>query len=152
MKYALIRRHEGEHAIALMCGLRSVSRSGYYEWRGRPTPPRMEADEGLLQEIQRLTDDHKGRTGSPRIRVSVVLGKDQVSTLPRLGQTLDKPPGSSRIGSSYLCLGHGALAGRGKTALTLRYAESSSRRFLRQITTRYFIRKCKKRVPSERWL
>ena len=45
VKYALIRRHEGQHAIALMCDLLSVSRSGYYEWRGRPTPPRTKAGE-----------------------------------------------------------------------------------------------------------
>ncbi len=67
MKYALIRRHEGQHAIALMCDLLSVSRSGYYEWRDRPTPPRTEANEGLWQAIQRITNNHKGRVGSPRI-------------------------------------------------------------------------------------
>ena len=67
VKYALIRRHEGEHAIALMCGLRSVSRSGYYEWRDRPTRPRTKADESLVEAIRRITNDHKGGAGSPRI-------------------------------------------------------------------------------------
>ena len=54
MKYALVRRHEGQHAIALMCDLLSVSRSGYTEWRDRPTPPRTKADESLLQAIRRI--------------------------------------------------------------------------------------------------
>ena len=49
VKYAMIRRHEEEHTIALMCGLLSVSRGGYYDWRDRPTPPRTKADESLIQ-------------------------------------------------------------------------------------------------------
>ncbi len=88
MKYALIRRHEGEHAITLMCGMLSVARSGYTEWRDRPTPPRMEADEGLLKEIQRIYDDHKGRAGSPRITRVLHhegrrVGKNRVARLMR---------------------------------------------------------------------
>ena len=67
MKYALIRRHEGDHAVAFMCRLLSVSRSGYYDWRDRPIPPRTRADEALLGAIRRVYDDHKGRLGSPRI-------------------------------------------------------------------------------------
>ena len=88
MKYALIRRHEGQHAIALMCDLLSVSRSGYYEWRDRPTPPRTKADESLLQAIQRIYHGHKGRAGSPRITWALChegwrAGKNRVARLMR---------------------------------------------------------------------
>ena len=88
MKYALIRRHEGQHATALMCDLLSVSRSGYYEWRGRPTPPRAQADESLLRAIRRIYHDHKGRTGSPRITWALRhegwrVGKNRVARLMR---------------------------------------------------------------------
>ena len=88
MKYALIRRHEGHHAIALMCDLLSVSRSGYYEWRGRPTPPRTKADESLLQAIRRIYHDHKKRVGSPRITWALRhegrrVGKNRVARLMR---------------------------------------------------------------------
>ena len=88
VKYALIRRHEGEHAIALMCGLLSVSRSGYYEWRGRPTRPRTKADESLVEAIRRITNDHTGRAGSPRITWALHhegwrVGKNRVARLMR---------------------------------------------------------------------
>ena len=88
MKYALIRRHEEEHAVVLMCGLLSVSRSGYYEWRDRPTPPRTEADKNLGQAIRRIYDDHKGRIGSPRITWALRhegrrVGKNRVARLMR---------------------------------------------------------------------
>ena len=53
--------------MAFMCRLLSVSRSGYYDWRDRPIPPRTRADEALLGAIRRVYDDHKGRLGSPRI-------------------------------------------------------------------------------------
>jgi transposase InsO family protein len=66
----------------------SVSRSGYYEWRDRPTPPRTEADEDLLQAIRRISDDHKGRVGSPRITWALRnggrrVGKNRVARLMR---------------------------------------------------------------------
>ncbi len=88
MKYALIRRHEGQHATALMCDLLSVSRSGYYEWRGRPTPPRTKADESLLRAIRRIYHEHKGRAGSPRITWALRhegrrVGKNRVARLMR---------------------------------------------------------------------
>ena len=88
MKYALIRRHEGPHATALMCDLLSVSRSGYYEWRGRPTPPRTKADESLLRAIRRIYHERKGRAGSPRITWALRhegrrVGKNRVARLMR---------------------------------------------------------------------
>ena len=61
MKYAWIRRHEADHAVSLMCRLLTVSRSGYYDGRDRPAPPRAQADEGLLKAIERIYDDHKGQ-------------------------------------------------------------------------------------------
>ena len=88
MKYAMIRRHEGKHATALMCRLLSVSRGGYYDWRDRPTPPRTEADKDLGQAIRRIYDDHKGRIGSPRITWALRnegrrVGKNRVARLMR---------------------------------------------------------------------
>jgi putative transposase len=49
------------------CVALSVSRSGFYQWAAKEVSVRATANGELLQEIQRLYDEHKGRYGSPRI-------------------------------------------------------------------------------------
>jgi len=67
VKYAMIQRHEGQHAVLLMCRVLTVSRSGYYDWRGRPPSDRAQANVRLAADVQRIFTEHKGRTGAPRI-------------------------------------------------------------------------------------
>ena len=67
MKYALIHRHEGLHAVALMCRVLTLSRSGYYDWRGRPPSDRARANVQLAADVHRVYAANKGRTGAPRI-------------------------------------------------------------------------------------
>ena len=63
----MIQRHEGQHAVLLMCRVLTVSRSGYYDWRGRPPSDRAQANVRLAADVQRIFTEHKGRTGAPRI-------------------------------------------------------------------------------------
>jgi len=63
----MIQRHEGRHAVALMCRVLNVSRSGYYGWRGRPPSARAQSNVRLAADVQRIYTEHKGRTGAPRI-------------------------------------------------------------------------------------
>jgi transposase InsO family protein len=67
MKYAMIKAHENQFPINLMCRMVAVSRSGYYDWRDRPVSDRGQANQSLASEIKRIFDDEKGRPGSPRI-------------------------------------------------------------------------------------
>ncbi|WNV04494.1 IS3 family transposase [Candidatus Methylospira mobilis] len=67
VKYAMIHSLEAEFAVALMCRLLSLSRSGYYQWKKRPPSRRQQAREALAGEIKRVFDDEKGRAGSIRI-------------------------------------------------------------------------------------
>lgn len=67
MKYAMIRKHEACHRVALMCRVLGVSRSGYYGWRDRPPSDRAQADVRLAADVRRVFDEHKGRAGAPRI-------------------------------------------------------------------------------------
>jgi len=67
VKYALIHRHEGQHAVALMCRVLTLSRSGYYDWRGRPPSDRAKANIRLATDVHRVYAANKGRTGAPRI-------------------------------------------------------------------------------------
>ncbi len=63
----MIRRHEENHAVALMCRVLDVSRSGYYDWRNRPPSARAQANQRLTDDIRRIHEEHKGRVGAPRV-------------------------------------------------------------------------------------
>ena len=63
----MIRRHEQERSIALMCRMLNVSRCGYHDWRNRPPSAHTQANQRLTQDIRRVYAQHKGRAGAPRI-------------------------------------------------------------------------------------
>jgi transposase InsO family protein len=84
----MIRRHEENHAIALMCRVLNVSRSGYYGWRNRPLSARAQANQHLTADIRRLHTEHKGRVGAPRVTRHLHeegqrVGKNRVAHLMR---------------------------------------------------------------------
>jgi putative transposase len=56
------------------CRLLGVSRSGYYEWKGRPESPRESGDKELLKLIERVHADSRGSYGSPRVTAELRLG------------------------------------------------------------------------------
>ena len=51
MKYAFIRDNRRRFRLTRLCSALGVSRSGYYEWLGRPESHRTEADRHLLQHL-----------------------------------------------------------------------------------------------------
>jgi transposase InsO family protein len=63
----MIKIHENQFPISLMCRMIAVSRSGYYDWRDRPVSDRGQANQLLASDIKRVFDDEKARPGSPRI-------------------------------------------------------------------------------------
>ena len=71
MRFRLIQDHRGVWPVRVMCGALSVSPSGYYAWRSRPESPRKIANRGLLGDIRRVHDCHRGRYGAPRIHAAL---------------------------------------------------------------------------------
>lgn len=67
MRYACIRRHEGQFTVVLMCRVLEVGRAGYYAWRGREPSPRAQADTRLRVAIRAIHAASRGRYGRPRI-------------------------------------------------------------------------------------
>lgn len=67
MKYAWIRTHSGEFALARMCRVLGVSRSGYLQWSHRRTSKRQAANAALAAQIKLIHARHKQRYGRPRI-------------------------------------------------------------------------------------
>ena len=62
-----MRRHQEEFRITSMCRVLSVTRAGYYAWRGRSPSLRSVTDTRLLTEIRGLHQRSKRSYGSPRI-------------------------------------------------------------------------------------
>src|SRR5215471_12382282 len=60
--------------VAVACRLLGVSRSGYYEWKGRPESAREARDRELLKLIERVHADSRGSYGSPRVAAELRLG------------------------------------------------------------------------------
>ena len=60
--------------VAVACRLLGVSRSDYYEWKGRPESARESRDKELLKLIERVHADSRGSYGSPRVTAELRLG------------------------------------------------------------------------------
>jgi putative transposase len=56
------------------CRVLNVSRSGYYDWLGRPDSPRAQENALLLKQIERIHADSRGNYGSPRVHAELALG------------------------------------------------------------------------------
>lgn len=67
MRYACIRRHEGEFTVVLMCRVLAVARTGYYAWRERKPSRRAQTDTELRVRIRAIHAQSRGRYGRPRI-------------------------------------------------------------------------------------
>lgn len=71
--------HEGEFTVGLMCRVLSVSRSGYYAWRGRTPSKRAQARAGLDAKVSVEFEARKGRAGAPRLSRHLGVGRRQVA-------------------------------------------------------------------------
>jgi putative transposase len=88
VKYACIARHEGEHAVRLMCRVLAVAPSGFYRWRACGPSARARADAALLVRVRAAYDDSDQTYGAPRIHrdlqdEDVRVGKKRVARLMR---------------------------------------------------------------------
>jgi putative transposase len=66
------------------CRVLNVSRSGYYDWLGRPASPRQQENEYLVKLIEKVHRDSRGTYGSPRVHAELVLGLDLPVNLKRV--------------------------------------------------------------------
>jgi putative transposase len=79
MRFRFIEQHARTYPVRLMYRVLQVSPSGYYAWRSRPESARTTANRSLLEDVQRLYGQHKGRYGSPRIHAALRAEGHRVS-------------------------------------------------------------------------
>lgn len=79
VKYELIDAEKACYAIVDMCSWLGVSRSGYYEWRGRPLSATAERRERLKEKIEALFADSHQTYGYRRIHAALLRSGERVS-------------------------------------------------------------------------
>ncbi len=103
MRFGFIEQHARTWPVRLMCRVLGVSASGYYAWRSRPESQRTMANRRLLQEVQRLHDQHQGRYGSPRMHVALRAEGHRVSRGRVERGTISLAPGCCATLISQIC-------------------------------------------------
>lgn len=88
MKYAFIHEHRHNHRITHLCNALGVNRGGYYNWRDREPSRREKEDALLLDNIERIHQQHRQACGSDKtwhlLRAEgLVCGRHRVARLRR---------------------------------------------------------------------
>jgi putative transposase len=88
MKYQFIDGHRSSLRVKKMCQALQVSRSGYYNWRGRPESNRSRDNRILLSHIRVVHRQSRENYGSPRVTVELKesglsCGENRVARLMR---------------------------------------------------------------------
>lgn len=86
MKYEFIKANRSAFSIQKMCLVLGVSKSGYYKHIIRPVSQRDKENQMLLNRINDIFKDNKGRYGSPRIKKqldkeNLIYSKNRISRL-----------------------------------------------------------------------
>lgn len=85
MKFVFIEQHASTWPVNVMCRMLGVSRSGYYDWRGRAPSARTTANLALLGDMRRLQARHQGRYGSPRMHAAPGLRRGRLCGRKAIG-------------------------------------------------------------------
>lgn len=67
MKFAFVLAQSANHSVSALCRILAVSRSGFYEWRGREPSQRFRTDAVLAVHIRAIHRESREIYGSPRV-------------------------------------------------------------------------------------
>jgi transposase InsO family protein len=70
-KYQFVHDHASQYAVAMLCRMLGVSRSGYYAWRTRPESRHRQADRTLSGQILAIHEQSRRTYGSPRVHAEL---------------------------------------------------------------------------------
>lgn len=98
-KYQFVAAQASQYAVALLCRVLGVARSGYYAWRQRTESPRSRTNRTLTDQIRTVHRASRGTYGSPRIHAELrALGlrcaRTRVARLMRLSGVWPRSPGA----------------------------------------------------------
>ena len=89
MKYAFIKRHEGEYSIRRLCKVMAVHPSGYYAWKAQPMSLRAKDDQRLLGLLKHAWLESGGVYGYRKLTMDMrdlgeSCGKHRVARLLKI--------------------------------------------------------------------
>jgi putative transposase len=70
------------------CRILNVSRSGYYDWLGRPPSARDQENELLRKHLEEIHNDSRRTYGSPRVHAELTLGLGLTVNLKRVARLM----------------------------------------------------------------
>lgn len=74
-----MKAHQAEHAVATMCDVLGLSRSGYYAWLARPPSDRAQEELALRAAVAEAHRQSRGTYGAPRVRAELAAQGRRVS-------------------------------------------------------------------------
>ncbi len=95
MSFRFIADHADEWPVAWMCEALEVSASGYYAWAARPDSPIEQWWQELVEAIEEVHAEVKGRYGSPRMAAE--LNARGVGPHPVPAERGDEAPESRKV-------------------------------------------------------
>ena len=86
--FKLIEAERASFSVPLMCRMLGVSRSGYYDWRGRAPSQRQRTDARLTERIHQIYERSRRTYGYPRVHaelraMGIRCGRKRVARLMR---------------------------------------------------------------------
>jgi len=77
-----------QYPVRSLCRVLEVTRSGYYQWRGKVAGPRAQANQNLVEQIRQVFEQSRQTYGSPRVtrqlrRQQIVCSENRVARLMR---------------------------------------------------------------------
>ena len=93
--------HKSDFSIVKMSEVLGVSRSGYYQWRGRGPSKRERENKQFTQQIRRIWEASGKTYGSPRIHRQLLADGEQLSR-PRVARLMKKAGIASQIRPKWI--------------------------------------------------
>lgn len=86
-RYTQVQKLATEHSMRVLCSLLAVSRSGYYDWRGRGPSRRQQEDARLTQEMRTVFAQSRDTYGRPRL-THALRARGQAHGQRRIGRLM----------------------------------------------------------------
>jgi putative transposase len=102
VRFAFIHEERAAYPISVMCDVLSVSRAGFYAWRGRSESQRSREDRRLSLLVQAAHHESRRSYGSPRVHVDLTVQGERIGR-KRVARLMREAGLRARVRRRYKC-------------------------------------------------